>query len=146
MIRPIGWDIRGRIKRRYHASMSRRDVVLGLLFLVGMGVFGALVLWAGRAKWQAEMQREEQRYRVLEAQRRLAAARQDIENGRAREAAENATWAIDNGGEWVDAYAVRARARAMSGDREAAQRDLARAKELEPNRDWSELDKLLGPP
>ena len=132
--------------------MKRSDAVTAACFFGGMAAFGALILYFNRARWQHDLQRQEQQHRVLQADLRAAAARQRLDAVRrasgeerrrgAREAADLYTFAMEVNPGIADLAAGRAEALALAGDPAAARRDLARAKELEPARDWSDLEKL----
>jgi len=120
---------------------ARRDLLMGAIFFLGMAAFGAFVLWLTRPKWQAEMRREELRYRSIQAgasvnaaRRSLASARESTGDTRVRcalDAVAHFTTALATRANDPDLLRGRAEAHELAGDAAAADRDRRSAKELE---------------
>jgi hypothetical protein len=120
---------------------GRRDLVRGVLFFLGMAAFGVFVLWLTRPKWQAEMRREEQRYRSIQAGASVEAARRSLASARestgdmrvrcARDAVAHFTTALAMRANDPELLRGRAEAHDLAGDAAAAERDRRSAKEFE---------------
>ena len=135
-----------------YSVVVRKDIVGAVAFFAAAIAFGSAFLYIRRDKWQAEMVREEHRFRVAEANRRIAAGEQrlalaeraaDAKDRRrfAEEAAAHFTFALEVNPGLADLYAARARSRALLGETDAAREDVARLKKLRPAHDWSDLER-----
>ncbi len=132
-----------------------RDAALGIAFFVLMGAGGAFLVWLNWAKIGRRDQLEEQKNNVQRVMGFVARGRVRIDQARVEkdeskrklflaESIEAFDQAIAIEGAYGDHWAGRAEAKALAGDRDGAKRDLDRAKELDPARDWSEVAKKCG--
>lgn len=133
-----------------------RDLLLGIGFFLLMGLGGLVFVWMNRTKIGVDQMREAQRSEVAMLARHVGVARVGLDQARretdadkrvrlARQVIDAYSAALRIDGREALYYAERAEAQLLAGDREAARRDVARAKELEPSGDWKDLETRIGP-
>ena len=134
-----------------------RDVILGVGFFILMGVGGVFLVRLNWRKISVDEQRDEQRSRAWLLARHVETGRARLKEARAetsperraglaRQAVEalSAAIAIEAGEAAV--WADRAEANLLLGPRDAARRDLAEARRLQPDGNWSNLEKRCSAP